>query len=180
MNAPSDDQLCQLAEDFIAANQGKEQSFFRSSELPYFLDKGSAEYECIAALLRNAWEAGHKAGMESDGATARDTTSLQPCPFCGSPKASLDGSVGGAFVSCDLCEARGPFIEYEQVNYPQSVLRTTDPPVKVVGQGNDEYLELQNKAMRAAKVAAVAAWNRRGASQSLPSQTATATEEPPS
>lgn len=99
-----------------------------------------------------------------------DTTTLQPCPFCGSPKASLDGSVGGAFVSCDLCEARGPFVEYEQVNYPASMFKSVsvapngdaiDPPVKVVGPSNDEYLELRNKAARAAEIAAIAAWNRR-------------------
>ena len=41
-----------------------------------------------------------------------DTPALLPCPFCGGT-ASLDCSVGGLFVECDACEARGPFVDYE-------------------------------------------------------------------
>ena len=37
------------------------------------------------------------------------TPALLPCLFCGGT-ASLDDSVGGLFVECDACEARGPFV----------------------------------------------------------------------
>jgi hypothetical protein len=100
-----------------------------------------------------------------------DTTpNLLPCPFCGSTRVSIDDTVAGAFVSCDLCEAQGPFVEYQQVNYPASMLRSIsvapngdaiNPPVTVVGQSNEEYKELREKATREAQSAAIAAWNQR-------------------
>ena len=75
--------------------------------------------------------------------------SLLPCPFCGGT-ASLDDSVGGAFVSCDLCEAQGPFVKYE--GFP-------DPPT------HDEFLQLVFQAKQKAEVTAAAAWNQRSAWQ---------------
>jgi len=106
-----------------------------------------------------------------------DTTpNLPPCPFCGSTRVSIDDSVGGVFVSCDLCEAQGPFVEYQQVNYPASMLRSIsvapngdaiNPPVTVVGQSNEEYKELREKATREAQAAAIAAWNQRSAWQPI-------------
>ena len=99
MSTPSDDQLCQQAEDFIAANQGKEQSFFRSSELPYFLDKGSAEYECIAALLRNAWQAGYEAGEKPDNATSA-WQPIETAPRDGTKLLAI--AFGGAMDQVDL------------------------------------------------------------------------------
>jgi hypothetical protein len=98
------------------------------------------------------------------------TPVLAPCPFCGSTRARIDDSVAGAFVSCDLCEAQGPFVEYQQVNYSASMFRsvsvasngdTIDPPVTVVGQSNDEYKELREKATREAQSTAIVAWNQR-------------------
>jgi len=98
------------------------------------------------------------------------TPNLLSCPFCGSTRVSIDDSVGGVFVSCDLCEARGPFVDYRQVNYPARMLRsvsvapngdTTNPPVSVVGHSNEEYKELREKATREAEAAAIAAWNQR-------------------
>lgn len=93
---------------------------------------------------------------------------LNPCPFCGSTRVGIDDSVGGAFVSCDLCEARGPFVEYQQVNHPTSMLRPIssipngdiiNPPVYVVGKSNEEYKELQKRARQEAQAAAIVAWN---------------------
>lgn len=98
------------------------------------------------------------------------TPSLLPCPFCGSTRVSIDDTVDGAFVSCDLCEAQGPFVEYQQVNYPANMYRlvsvapngdTINPPVTVVGHSNEEYKELREKARREAQAAAIAAWNQR-------------------
>ena len=77
--------------------------------------------------------------------------SLLPCPFCGGT-ASLDDSVGGAFVSCDLCEAQGPFVKYE--GFP-------DPPT------HDEFLQLVFQAKQKAEVTAAAAWNQRSAWQPI-------------
>ena len=103
--------------------------------------------------------------------------SLLPCPFCGGT-ASLDNSVGGAFVSCDLCEAQGPFIQFEDVDYPESMITTVsmthngdtiEPPFRVVGPCNDEYYELREQATQKAEAAAAAAWNQRSAWQPLPS-----------
>jgi Lar family restriction alleviation protein len=68
-----------------------------------------------------------------------DTPALLPCPFCGGT-ASLDCSVGGFFVECDACEARGPFVEYE------------DFPDDQIGK---------------AEQAAAAAWNQRSAWQPI-------------
>jgi hypothetical protein len=108
--------------------------------------------------------------------TAMTAPALLPCPFCGSTRVSIDDLVGGVFVSCDLCEARGPFVDYTQVNYPASMFRsvsvapngdTIDPPVAVVGQSNDEYKELREKATREAQAAAIAAWNQRSAWQPI-------------
>ena len=87
------------------------------------------------------------------------TPSLLPCPFCGGT-ASLDDSVGGAFVSCDLCEAQGPFVKYE--GFP-------DPPT------HDEFLQLVFQAKQKAEVTAAAAWNQRSAWQ--PIETAPKGEE---
>ena len=67
---------------------------------------------------------------------------LLPCPFCGGT-ASLDWSVGGFFVECDACEARGPFVECEDFSDYQ------------IG--------------KAEQAAATAAWNQRSAWQPLPS-----------
>ena len=106
------------------------------------------------------------------------TPNLLPCPFCGSTRVSVDDSVGGVFVSCDLCEARGPFVDYTQVNYPASMFRsvsvapngdTIDPPLTVVGRSNDEYRELRQKARQEAEAAATTAWNQRNTWQPLPS-----------
>ena len=79
------------------------------------------------------------------------TPTLLPCPFCGGT-ASLDDSVGGAFVSCDLCEAQGPFVKYE--GFP-------DPPT------HDEFLQLVFQAKQKAEVTAAAAWNQRSAWQPI-------------
>ena len=67
------------------------------------------------------------------------TPSLLTCPFCGGT-ASLDGSVGGFFVECDACEARGPFVECEDFSDYQ------------IGK---------------AEQAAAAAWNQRSAWQPI-------------
>jgi len=106
-----------------------------------------------------------------------DTTpNLLPCPFCGSTRVCIDDSVGGAFISCDLCEAQGPFVQYQQVNYPASMLRSIsvtpngdaiNPPVTVVGQSNEGYKELREKATREAQSAAIAAWNQRSTWQPI-------------
>lgn len=74
------------------------------------------------------------------------TPALVPCPFCGGT-ASFDSSVGGVFVECDFCEARGPYIQVEEVGYPESMF-TTVPIQK-------------------AKATAAAAWNQRSAWQSI-------------
>ena len=104
------------------------------------------------------------------------TPNLLPCPFCGSTRVSVDDSVGGVFVSCDLCEARGPFVDYTQVNYPASMFRsvsvapngdTIDPPLTVVGRSNDEYRELRQKARQEAEAAATTAWNQRNTWQPI-------------
>lgn len=104
-----------------------------------------------------------------------DTPTLLPCPFCGGT-ASLDDSVGGAFVSCDLCVAQGPFIQCEHVDYPESMFMTVsvatngvtiEPPLRVVGDCNDEYYELREQATQKAEAEAAAAWNQRGAWQPI-------------
>jgi hypothetical protein len=112
------------------------------------------------------------------------TPSLLPCPFCGGA-ASLDDSVGGAFISCDLCEAQGPFIQCEQVDYPESMFMTVfvapnrdtiEPPLKVVGDCNDEYYELREQATQKAEAAAAAAWNQRSPWQPIETAPADAVE----
>ena len=79
--------------------------------------------------------------------TTMTTPSLLPCPFCGG-RACLDDSVGGAFVSCELCEAQGPFVEWERVDCPESML-------------------LKKQAIQKAQAAAAAAWNQRSAWQPI-------------
>ena len=84
------------------------------------------------------------------------TPALLPCPFCGGT-ACLDDSVGGAFVSCELCEAQGPFVEWERVDYPESML-------------------LKKQAIQKAQAAAAAAWNQRSAWQPIETAPADGTQ----
>jgi transcription elongation factor Elf1 len=73
--------------------------------------------------------------------TEISTPDLLPCPFCASTRVGLDDSVGGSFVSCDLCEARGPSVEYELIDHLEGISREV--------------------SVRDASAAAVAAWNQR-------------------
>ena len=75
------------------------------------------------------------------------TPNLLPCPFCGSTRVSIDDSVGGAFISCDLCEARGPFAEYRDDQYG----RLQDKAVQ----------DAKARAVQDAKARAISGWNQR-------------------
>jgi hypothetical protein len=102
--------------------------------------------------------------------TEISTPDLLPCPFCASTRVGLDDSVGGSFVSCDLCEARGPSVEYELIDHLEGISRAVsvapsgdaiDPSVKIACQSNGECMELRQRVMRDASAAAIAAWNQR-------------------